>query len=475
MTRANRGWSQRWPARYLAALAVSSAAMTPLVSEPAAAQITPDRAAAQITPDRAAAQITPGPAAAQIRSVPRTQPERRSRGPELNLAVGENQTISALDVTSFSEGAAGIAEIKLTPSGSQLVVVGKHPGSTTLLLIKRDGTEMTWQIHVFARAVQSVESELQALLGDQTGIAVRRIGARFFVEGGVSSEADLQRIEHIASLYEGQVVSLAVVGGPAAMRKINIRVDFYFVQYDKTRSRQLGFDWPPRVQASASFAYDFVRRAVTGAAASVVGQPLPALDLAARSGWAKVLKHATVITSNGTQAEFSSGGVQNFALVGGLANSIQSIRFGTNVQVLPRFDPVSRELAVGITADVADLVPPEGATNLPGQNLTNLATNVALKLGQSVVLSGIRTTEQQRDQSGVPWLREIPLLGLLFGTEGARMREVEGALFIVPSVLETGSPRAQELIDHTLGRYQDYDGDLGVVQSEHSDLKGRTR
>ena len=456
MTRDRRARSYRVLARCLWALAATSTQL-PLAAAPAAAQ------------------PAPGPASAQAVPGPRSQTERRSRGPELNLAVGENQTISALDVTSFSEGAAGVAEIKLTPSGSQFVVVGKRPGSTTLLLIKRDASEITWQIHVFARAVQSVESELQALLGDQTGIAVRRIGARFFIEGGVSGEADLQRIEHIASLYEGQVVSLVVPGGPAAMRKINIRIDFYFVQYDKTRSRQLGLDWPRRIEASASFAYDFLLRAVTGATASVVRQPLPALDLAARSGWAKVLKHATVITSNGTQAVFSSGGVQNFALIGGLANSIQSIRFGTDVQVLPRFDPFSRELAVGITADVADLTAPEGATNLPGQNITNLTTNVALKLGQSVVLSGIRTSEQQRSQSGLPWLHEIPLLGLLFGSDGTRMREVEGALFIVPSVLETGSPRAQELLERTLGRYRDYDGDLDVVQSEHRDLRGRTR
>ena len=101
---------------------------------------------------------------------------------ELTLAVGENRTLSAADVKSFSEGAPGVAEVKIAPGGGQFVVVGQKPGTTTLLLIKRDGQEALWRIHVFAQPVQIVESELRQLLGDTPGIRVRRVGARFFIE-----------------------------------------------------------------------------------------------------------------------------------------------------------------------------------------------------------------------------------------------------------------------------------------------------
>ena len=382
---------------------------------------------------------------------------------ELNLAVGENRTLDAHDVKSYSEGAPGIAEVKLTPSGEQFVLVGQHPGSTTLLLLRRDGSQQTWNINVFARPVRAVAAELGELLGDQTGIRVKKVGARFFIEGGVSREADLERIAHIAALYSGQVESLVVLGGAAADRKINIRVDVYFVQYDKTHGSQFGIDWPQRIgPALGNFAYDLIEGAISNATV-IAGQPLPALDLAARNGWAKVLKHATVITANGEKASFSNGGVQNFPVIGGLSNSIQSIRFGTDVHVLPRFDPSSREIAVTIEADVADLTPPLGATPLPGQNLSKLTTNVALKLGQSVVLSGIETKSEQHETGGLPWLSRIPLLGALFGSSNQRSQEVEGALFIVPSVLDTASSDAAELIDQALREYRDYDGDLDDV------------
>jgi pilus assembly protein CpaC len=264
---------------------------------------------------------------------------------ELNLAVGENTTLSAQDVKSFSVGAGGVAEVKVTPNGTQFVIAGAAPGATTLLLIMKDGSEVLWTINVFARPVKIVEDELQELLGETTGVRVKKVGARFFIEGGVSTEADLRRIETIANLYGGQVQSLVVLGGAAADRKINIRIDFYFVQYDKTKSSQLGISWPATIGGAAitsTFAYDFLAGAMETATAAITNQPLPGLDLAARSGWAKVLKHATVIASNGTEALFTSGGVQNYQVTSGLVTAIQQINFGTEVKVLPRSPPTSR-------------------------------------------------------------------------------------------------------------------------------------
>jgi len=395
---------------------------------------------------------------------------------ELNIAVGENLTISAAEVKSYSIAAPGIADVKVTPQGNQFVVIGLKPGATSLLTLNRDGSETTYTINVFTRPLKVVASELSELLGGMTGVRVRKVGARFFIEGGVSSEADLKRVETIASLYGGQVQSLVTQGGAAADSKINIRVDFFFVQYDKTKLRQAGISWPGQVggQAiSSNFAYDFIRGAVTSATASVTDHPLPALDIASRSGWAKVMKHSTVIASNGTEALFSSGGAQNYMVTTGLAAAIHKINFGTDVKVLPRFDPSSREMAVKIEADVADLIPAIGETNLPGQNLSKLVTNVALKLGESVVLSGIRSTNERRLNSGIPWLSEIPVLGILFGSRGLEYQETEGALFIVPSVIDTANQHAEELLERAIGEFGDYDGDLDDVSPGEIELSKR--
>jgi pilus assembly protein CpaC len=395
------------------------------------------------------------------------QAEPLQAAEEMTLAVGENRTIAATDVKNYSEGAPGIVEVKVTPNGSQFVVVGMKPGATTLLMIKRDGSEQLWKINVFSQPLRIVEGELSQLLGDTPGVRVRRVGARFFIEGGVTNEAELARIEHVASLYPGQVESLVVLGGVAAERKINLRVDLFFVQYEKSRNHQLGLSWPAAIGGPgfglASFAYDFLARATVTATASLVDQPLPGLDLAARNGWAKVLKHATVITANGTEAEYSNGGAQWFLAATGITSTLREINFGTTLKILPQYDPQSHEMHVKVGADVADLTPPlTPGTPLPGQNTSKLSTSVAMKLGQSLVLSGIRTSNARHTTSGLPWLSQIPILGALFGSIGDQSEEVEGAVFIVPSVIESVPARSAALVQRTLREYEEYSGDLST-------------
>lgn len=390
------------------------------------------------------------------------------RGEELNLAVGENKTIAASDVKNYSEGAPGVADVRLSTDGSQFVIVGTKPGSTTLLLIKKDGTTLTVAINVFSKSPAAVEREIQQLLEGTGGVRVRRVGARFFIEGGVTSEPDVKRIQQIASLYPGQVESLVVLGAPAAERKFNVRVDFFFVQYDRTSSYAVGINWPGRIGGAgvvtSQLSYDFVAGTTTTAQASIVNQPLPSLDIASRNGWAKVLKQSTVITTNGSEATFESGGEQNFPVTSGLVAAIQKISFGTNVTVLPRYDSGSNDLEVKVQADVSDLVPSQAST-LPGRDTSKLSTLVHLKLGQSIILSGIRTRSQRRDVGGLPFLSEIPILGMLFGSHGDAKQELEGAIFIIPSVVESVPKSNADLIKSARSQYEEFSGNVELVNA----------
>ncbi|HEX5658062.1 MAG TPA: pilus assembly protein N-terminal domain-containing protein [Polyangiales bacterium] len=389
-------------------------------------------------------------------------------GEELTLAVGENRTIPANDVKNYSEGAPGIAEVKITPGGSQFVIVGQRPGATTLLLLKRDGREVVWHIRVLPQPVQIVESELHQLLGEVPGIRVRRVGARFFVEGGVTTEPELERITHIASLYPGQVESLVVLGGVAADRKINLRVDLFFVQYQKTHTMNFGVAWPTVIGgagiASADFAYDLLAKATSEAVAGISQQPLPGLDIAARNGWAKLLKHATVLTANGGEAEVGNGGAQWYQANNGLTSSLREIDFGTNMKILPRFDAQTNELLITVNADATDLAPPiTQGTSLPSTNTSKINTSVTMKLGQCLVLSGIRTDAKRRNKTGIPWLSEIPVIGLLFGSHQHQDDELEGSVFVIPSVIEAPAVGATARIERTLREYEKYSGDLDKV------------
>lgn len=407
------------------------------------------------------------------RAVPAAWAQEYADGDEINLAVGETRTISARNVKNYSEGVAGIVAIKLTTDASQFVINGRQPGTTTLLLIKNDGSQVTLNINVFQRSPELVEKELTQLL---KGLSVkpRRVGAQIVLDGTVANNADLQRVAQVAAMYPDQVTSLVqlddgsgvVVGPSGAAQRYLIRIDFYFVQYDKNSSYGVGIGYPASYggqNVQLDYSYDFLAGTTRAATATLSGQPLPQLDLAATKGWAKVLKHATVITNNDIEAKFMSGGEQNFSVNTGLTIGVQSIDFGTTVTVLPHYDPGTREINVKLDAEVAELTASVGSTTLPGRSRSTLTTSVSLKLGQSIVLSGIRSESLRHSVSGLPVLSQIPVLGLLFGSHSQSKLQTEGAIFVVPTVVEKVPASAAELVDIALKQFEDYDGDLDDV------------
>lgn len=387
----------------------------------------------------------------------------KGRTEEINLPVGGNKTYPASDVKNYSEGVPGIADIKLSSDNTQFVITAQKPGSTTLLLLKKDGSQTNLVVNVFARAPEVVKQELHQLLENTPGVSVRQVGSRFFIEGGVNSEGDARRVMQIASLYSGQVESLVTVGAPAVDRKFNIRIDFFFIQYDRRSSYSVGISYPSRIGGDfirSNVSFDLIAGVTTTAQASIVNQPLPGLDLAARKGWAKVMKQATVVMQNGTEGTVDSGGEQNFSQVTGLTAQIYRISYGTHVTVLPRYDASSGEMEIKVQAEVSDLTPAASGTPLPGRNTSKIGTNVHMKLGQSLVLSGIRSQSQQRSSTGLPLLSEIPILGAFFGTQAGLKEDIEGAVFVIPSVVESVPRTNQDLISSAMRQYEKYSGDL---------------
>jgi pilus assembly protein CpaC len=280
----------------------------------------------------------------------------------------------------------------------------------------------------------------------------------------VGTEAELKPIQQMAALYPGQVQSLVTVGGGTARdRNLLVRIDFFFVQYDKSSSYGVGLAWPQSIGGAGvtpnQITYDFVAGTTTTAQASVVNQPLPRLDIASNRGWAKILRQASMLTSNGMEANFNSGGEQNFSVNTGLTIGVERISFGTVVTVLPRYDVKTQQVDLKLVSDISDLTAP-AASSLPGRTYSRLTTNVRLKLGQALVLSGLHSRTHTHSIDGLPLLSEVPLLGLFFGSHNDRESATENAMFVIPSVVESVSNSSLAMIDGALKQYDDYSGEV---------------
>jgi pilus assembly protein CpaC len=421
---------------------------------------------------RGAILIVAASSAPLVALTPRDAWAQKGAHEDIALAVGETRTLPAESVREYSEGVKGVVDVTTTPNGKTFVINGRKEGSTTLLLIKNDGTQTTYEITVSRRNVAAVEREVQELIKDITGPKTRRIGARVFVDGSVATAAEKARCDQIASLYGDQVLSIVTVGR-FEERKLLVRLDFFFVQYEKASGYNVGLGWPASIGGTSGngpvfenqFTFDLVSRTTTTAQASIVNQPMPRLDIAARRGWVKIAKQSSVITANGNEATFQNGGEQNFIVTTGFAANLVNVKFGTNVTVLPRYDSNTRDVELKLAADVADLTPALATNGPPGRTTTKLETLVTLKLGQALILSGIKTATQRHVVAGLPGLSDIPVLGVLFGSHANDKAEVEGAVFIVPSIVDSVPKSALELINNAMTTYKEFSGDIEYVET----------
>lgn len=332
----------------------------------------------------------------------------------VQLELGEQRVISSEGVRSYSEGVPGVIDVRLTTDGRQFVLVALRPGQTTLLLLMLDGSEKQYRVAV--------------------------------------SDPDAGKLApKPVEVHEGRIE-----------RRDNVRLDFYFVKLDQSYNHQLGVRWPGFYGgATLSAAYDLSAGALASASAVVQEQPLPGLDLAEAAGWAKLMRHAALITANGEKATFSGGGEVNIPVQGSLSTGIHRISFGSTIGVLPRYDRESGRLELQIEADVSDLSDDRGS-GTPGRVTSTLSTLVNLELGQSLMLAGLSASSETRGGAGLPLLARIPILGALFGSQRALQQDSEDVVFIVPSVLDALALDSRERIDAALRAYETYGGQAGL-------------
>jgi type IV pilus assembly protein PilQ len=86
----------------------------------------------------------------------------------------------------------------------------------------------------------------------------------------------------------------------------------------------------------------------------------------------------------------------------------------------------------------------QGANTVAGPtiNTEEVETQVLVDDGETVVIGGIYAKTEREDETGVPLLRHIPLLGWLFRTESTSTEKNELLIFLTPRIIEEGGPGA---------------------------------
>ena len=88
---------------------------------------------------------------------------------------------------------------------------------------------------------------------------------------------------------------------------------------------------------------------------------------------------------------------------------------------------------------MARVVSDERGGSIPSIDTREVVTQVLVNNGQTVVLGGVYETEEGEQVSKVPFLGDLPGVGVLFRSTRKLSNKSELLIFVTPKILKEGS------------------------------------
>ena len=400
------------------------------------------------------------------------QPQQEAPN-DLFVNVGKSLVVnSARPIERVSVGLGEIAEA--TAVGPQEILVnGKAPGQTSLILWQQGGEKLFFDVtvqpsHFIADSrLEALRREIgRELPGQKIEPTVEN--DLIFMRGSAKDLTSADRAMAIASAM-GKAVNLLYVDVPAAEAQIMLKVRFASV--DRNHSEQLGINLfslgatntigsttTGQFPSVPPFNFQgFSTKGQFNTPATIQSYTLsnalnlfffrPDLDLGATiqalqtKGLLEVLAEPNVLAENGKQASFLAGGefpypvVQGGTTGGTTAVTIQFRQFGVRLNFIPTITPrgtirlqVSPEVS---SLDYANGVSIQGFT-VPGVSVRNVNTEVELAESQSFAIGGLLDNRETETMQKVPFIGDVPILGKFFQSKQKNRTNTELVVIVTP-------------------------------------------
>lgn len=205
-----------------------------------------------------------------------------------------------------------------------------------------------------------------------------------------------------------------------------VRVRLQIVEVSENARRQLGIHWPNMLDIQAMGMYGVSADSVTSPAYRTEG----GVRFSTGQGWlrqlmekgfAKLLSQPDLLVVLGEQASVSSGGEVPYPVLtesyGRLQQSIHWKNYGLLFKVRPEFVD-GLVIRSDVQVEISDLISQSGTQNIPSVFRRSLNTKVNSRDGETVFLSGLIRQSRTHSKGEVPFLAEIPVLGVFFQERG---------------------------------------------------------
>ncbi|WP_145932182.1 type III secretion system outer membrane ring subunit SctC [Yersinia bercovieri] len=241
--------------------------------------------------------------------------------------------------------------------------------------------------------------------------------------------------------------SLVVKGSPEQIRYVRqlvqtldssrsqVELSLWIIDVVQSKVDDLGVRWEAGGIDLGGGKVTFNRSTLTDSKAFLVQ-----IDAISKSGNARIVSRPVILTQENVPALFDNNTSFYTRVEGERVASLQQVTYGTMISVLPRLsagNSVEMEVNIedgGLSRDKSGKV--ADVDGVPQVNRTNINTVARIGRDNSLLIGGYTRDQIEENESRVPLLSDIPLVGNLFKYRALNQQKMIRIFLIQPRLLD---------------------------------------
>jgi pilus assembly protein CpaC len=402
------------------------------------------------------------------------QTERR-----VELVVGTGQLIRVdSEFSSLFVANPEVADIEVK-SPRLLYLTGVGVGETTLFAVDdNDNVLMSTVIRV-THNIDALQEGLRRV-SQAGGVTATTVDQSLVLTGTVSSPEEAANAVQVANQFVDdptRVVNRLNIQSPT---QVNLAVRI--VEVARNVDRRLGIRWGATTGNNPQIGFFGGGAVPQGYTATFsLGRGSFSLDVMlqalAEEGLVTIMAEPNLTARSGEGASFLAGGEFPYAVVNDDENTVTFKDYGIGLNFTPTVldgDRISLKVATEVSElDFSVIV--DERNQIPGLKTRRAETTVDLASGQSFAIAGLMHNNSAQNNSKLPGLGTLPVLGALFKSNSFQRGQTELVVIVTPVIVRpTSGKRVATPLDGfvppndferiLLGRYQN-SGKTQAVQN----------
>lgn len=204
----------------------------------------------------------------------------------------------------------------------------------------------------------------------------------------------------------------------------NIKVAVKVAEVSKNFERKLGVRWPDAYQAQ------FINSKFNTANEFDLS-----IAAAEKAGEARILASPNLICRSGKEADFFAGGEFPIKVLGPRSKEVHWKRYGIALKLKPQIDPLG-QMSLFIETEVSTLDRSITVDDIPALHTNRVSSFFDLVGRRTIAISGLIKSEVSESTEGLPFLKNLPILGSIFSSKNFQENKSELIIFVTPELME---------------------------------------